>query len=321
MVHLEAALLLVLLGISAFFSAAEVAFLSMSRIRIHSLVERKVPGSESMARLRERRRRVIIVLLIGSNVANVSASALATEVALGTWGEEGLGIAIGVMTFLILTFTDIVPKSFATSNGERFMLLFSPVIEAFYWITYPFVIVFELINRLIPGVYSRATAIEQFTEDEVRSAVKLGAKHKSITEKEKVLIENVLAFEDRTVAQAMTPRSRAIALPADMTVAAAHRKAVWSGYSRFPVLSNERKPVGTVSVRMLGRALYDSPNASVRQVCWEPVIFRINEKAHKAFAKMQEKGRNIAIVVDEKDEFAGVVTLEDLLEEIVGEIK
>lgn len=321
MVHLEAALLIVLLGISAFFSAAEVSFLSLSRIRLHSLVERKARGAESLQRLRDSRRRVIIALLIGSNVVNVSASAIATELALGTWGEEGLGIAIGVMTFLILTFTDIVPKSFATSHGERFMLFFSPLIEAFCWITHPLVIVFEGINRLIPGVYSRATAIEQFTEDEVRSAVKLGAKHKSITEKEKELIENVLAFEDRTVAQAMTPKSRVIALPAEMLVATAHRKAVWSGYSRFPVLDKEKKPVGTISVRILGRALYETQDASVGQVCWEPVVFRQKEKAHHAFAKMQERGRNIAIVVDEKGEFAGVVTLEDLLEEIVGEMK
>ena len=321
MVHLEAALLIVLLGASAFFAAAEVAFLSTSRVRLHALLEKKAKGAASLARLREHRRKVIIALLIGNNIANIAASAIATSVALGIWGEQGLGIAIGVMTFLILTFGDIAPKSFATSNGERFMLFFSPAIEAYYWLCMPLVLLFDFINRLIPGVYSRATAIEQFSEEDVRSAVKLGAHHKSITQREKELIENVLAFEDRTVAQAMTPKNRVIALPAEMMVATAHRKAVWSGYSRFPVLNKERKPVGTVSVRILGRALYENPEISVGQVAWEPVILKQNEKAHHAFAKLQEKGRNIAIVVNEKGEFAGVVTLEDLLEEIVGEIK
>lgn len=317
----DAALLAVLLALSGFFSAAELAFLSISSVRLHALLEKKVPGAESLSRLREKRRRVIISLLIYNNIVNVSASALATSMAIGLYGEQGIGIAVGAMTLLILTFGDIIPKSIATTYGERIMLAVSPLIEVLYAISRPLVLVFDLINRIIPGVYSRATVVERFTEEEVRSAVKLGAAHKSISEKEKELIENVLEFNDRTVGEAMTPKSSVASLRADMLVATAHKKALDSAYSRFPVVDNEGKVVGTLSVKILGKAFYEHPDWTVGQVAWKPVIFRQTDKASNAFAHMQSVGRNIAIVQDDKARFVGVVTLEDLLEELVGELK
>jgi CBS domain containing-hemolysin-like protein len=293
----------------------------MSSVKLHSIVERKLPGSESLSRLRANRRRVIISLLIGSNIANVAASAIATSITIEIFGEAGIGIAVGVMSFLLLTFGDIAPKSAATSYGEKIALAFAPVMEIFYYLSYPLVIIFEAINRLIPGVYSRATGVEQFTEDEVRSAVRLGAKHKSISEAEHRLIENVLQFNDKPVSKAMTPKPSVVFMREEMGVKEAHKKAVDSKYSRFPVLSQDGRIIGTVSIKTLDKALYEHPEWELGQVCWEPVIVRANEKLHNSFAQLQSLGRNIAIVVDDKGEFAGVVTLEDLLEELVGEIK
>jgi putative hemolysin len=319
--YIEAAVLLALIGITAFFAAVEVAFLSISAVRVHALLEKKIPGAESVRRLREKRRRVIISMLIYSSIVNVSASAIATSISIGLFGENGLGIAVGVMTFLLLTFGEIIPKSFATTYGERIILATSPLIEFLYFISQPLVAVFDLINRMIPGVYSRATIVERFSEDEVRSAVKLGAQHKGITEKEQELIENVLEFNDRTVGEAMTPKSSVVSLPADMVVAAAHKKALDSAYSRFPVIDKEGNVVGTLSVKIIGRAFYEHPEWPLHKVVWKPVILKHTEKASNAFAHMQSIGRNIAIVVDDKGKFEGVVTLEDLLEELVGELK
>ncbi len=320
-IYLEAVLLVLLIGVSAFFAAGEVAFLSTSSVKLHSLLEKKAPGSESLARLRANRRRVVISLLIGSNVANVAASALATSIAIWLFGEAGIGVAVGVMSFLLLTFGDIAPKSAATTYGEKMALSFAPFIEVFYYFSYPLVVMFEAINHLIPGVYSRATGIEQFTEEEVRSAIKLGAKHKGISEKERELIENVLEFNDKPVSKAMTQKSSVASLPSSMIVTEAHRKAVSGNYSRMPVLDMQRKVLGVVSVKTLGRAVYEHPDWAVGQVCTKPVILRTTDKLHNAFATLQSLGRNIAVVVDERGDFAGVVTLEDLLEELVGEIK
>ena len=320
-VYLEALLLAAFVAVSAFFAAAEVAFLSLSSIRLHALLEKNVPGAESLARLRSNRRRVVVSILIGGNVANVAASALATSIAMGLFGEAGIGIAVGLMSFLLLTFGDIAPKSAATAYGEKTALLFAPAIEAFYFVSFPLVVVFEAINRLIPGVYSRATGIERFTEEEVRSAVALGAKHKGISERERVLIENVLEFNDRPVSRAMTPKSGVVTLPAGMPVPEAHRKAVSGPYSRLPVLDERKKVVGIVSVQTLGRAAYEHPGWTVGQACAKPVILRATDKLHDAFATLQSLSRNIAVVVNEKEEFAGIVTLEDILEELVGELR
>ena len=317
---LEAAGLMLFVGISAFFAAAEVSFLSMSAVRVHHLLEHKVPGAESLSRLRAKRRRVVVSLLIGGNVANVAASAIATSASIALFGDNGIGIAIGVMSFLLLTLGDIAPKSAATTYGESFALAFSPLIEAFYFASYPLVAVFEAINRLIPGVYSHATGIERFTEAEVRSAVKLGAKHKSISERAREFIENALEFDTKPVSKAMTAKGSVVSLPADMPVSEAYKKAVGSEHSRFPVIDGQNKVVGTVSEKLLGRAILQHPGWTAEQAAWKPVVFRETDKIHHAFDTLQSLGRNIAVVVDANGEFAGVVTIEDLLEELVGEL-
>ncbi|MFA6214688.1 MAG: CNNM domain-containing protein, partial [Candidatus Micrarchaeia archaeon] len=232
---LEFAVLIVMIALSAFFAACETSFLSISSLRVHALLEKRAPGAESLARLKQKRRRVLIALLISNNVANIAASAVATTISLALFADNGLSIAIGVMSFLMLTFGDIAPKSYATSYGEKIILVCAPLVEGLYYALYPLVIFFEFINHLIPGVYSRATGIERFTEDEVKAAVKLGATHKSISEKERQLIENVLAFNDKTVAHAMTPKARVVSFPSDMLVPDALQRATHSLYYRFPV--------------------------------------------------------------------------------------
>jgi len=317
---LDAAALLGLIAISAFFAACETSFLTVTRIRIHQLVEHGVPGALSLHRLRENRRRVLIALLIGNNVANIAASAVATTVALTIFGDQGLGIAIGVMTFLMLTFGDIMPKSFATSHGEKIILTCAPVVEAIYWLFTPLVIFFEFINHLVPGVYSRATGIERFTEDEVKAAVKLGAAHKSISEMERELIENVLEFNDKTVAHVMTPKSRVVHFNVGTKASDALHKAIHSMYYRFPVLKDD-SVLGTVNIRALAKATEDNPNWRVEQVLLPTVRVKSTDKLNDAFDHLQKANRHFSIVVDEKENFVGVLTMDDMLEELVGKIK
>ncbi|MFA4983107.1 MAG: CNNM domain-containing protein [Candidatus Micrarchaeia archaeon] len=317
---LQGVLLGALVGISAFFAASEVAFLSISPVRLHSLMERKAPGAECLMRLRANRRKVVISLLIGNNVANVAASAVATAMSMTLFGEAGLGIAVGITSFLLLTFGDITPKSAATTYGEKMALLFAPWIEATYKVCYPLVVFFERINMLIPGIYSRATGIERFTEEEVRSAVRLGAQHKSISESELSMIENVLAFNDLTVEHAMTPKARVLSFTAETTVKDALKQALSSNYTRFPV-TRKKEVAGTVSIRMLSQASFEQPGSCVGQYTLAPVKIRKDEKLNSAFAMLRKQGRKVAIVTDERDEMIGVVTLEDFLGELIGKTK
>ena len=309
-----------LIAISAFFAACETSFLSISPLRVHSLLEKRVSGTESLARLKQHRRRVLIALLIGNNVSNIAASAVATTVAIAFFGDQGIGIAIGMMSFLMLTFGDIAPKSFATSHGEKIILTCAPIIEGIYYAFFPLVIFFEFINHLIPGVYSRATGIERFTEDEVKAAVKLGATHKSITDKERELIENVLAFNDKTVAHAMTPKSRVVAFSSETLASEALHKAIHSSYYRFPVVK-DGSVIGTVNIRALAKASEDNPNWRLEKIVLPVVKVKSTEVLNEAFAHLQAANRHFSIVVDEKEAFVGVLTMDDMLEELVGKIK
>ena len=317
---LDAIAFAALICISAFFSACETSFLSMTRIRLHTLVEKGAPGSKSLQRLRENRRRVLIALLIGNNVANIAASAVATTLSLTLFGDQALGIAIGATSFLMLTFGDIAPKSFATNYGEAIILTCAPVVEGICWAFTPLVMVFEFINKMIPGVYSRATGIERFTEDEVKAAVKLGAAHKSISEKERELIENVLAFNDKTVAHVMTPKTQVVAFSAEALASDALHKAIHSLYYRFPVVAGGRV-LGTVNIRALAKAAESNPNWKVGQIVLPVVTVKSTDILNEAFAHLQAANRHFAIVVDAKGEFVGVITMDDMLEELVGKIK
>lgn len=316
----DVAILALMIVISAFFAACETSFLTVTRIRLHQLVERGAPGAQSLHRLRENRRRVLIALLIGNNVANIAASAVATTIAITLFGDQGLGIAIGLMSFLMLTFGDIAPKSLATTHGERIILACAPIVEAIYWLFTPLVIFFEFINRLIPGVYSRATGIERFTEDEVKAAVKLGAAHKSISEMERELIENVLEFNDKTVAHVMTPKARVVHFTVGTSAAEALHKALHSLYYRFPVVK-EGQVLGTVNIRALAKAVEDNPNWKVEQVVLPSVRVKNTDRLNDAFDHLQKANRHFAIVVDERENFVGVLTMDDMLEELVGKIK
>ncbi|VVC01353.1 Inosine-5'-monophosphate dehydrogenase [uncultured archaeon] len=321
-IYLESAILVILIIISAFFAASEVAFLSMSNVRFHTLQERGAAGVESLGRLRHNRRRVIIALLIGSNIANVAASVLATDITTNIFGPEtGLGIAVGLMSFLLLTFGDIAPKSAASTYGERMALGFAPIIEIFYWAAIPLVVFFEFVNRMIPGVYARPTGIERFSEDDLRSAVSLGAQHQSITLEEKQLIENVLEFDKKPLEQVMTPKVRVMTMATSDTVEHALEMDIESEYSRFPVLDTDGHMVGVVGTRTLARACKHKPGIRVAEVMTKPVLMHAAVKTHMAFHRLQKMGRNLAGVVDMQGRLVGVVTLEDLLEELVGEIE
>jgi putative hemolysin len=317
----EYPLLILLLAFLAFHSAAEVSFLSISSVKTQSLLEKNAPGAQTLARLRQNRRKVIIALLIAGTLISIAVSAIATSIAIDAFGEPGVGIAVGVMTFIILTFAEIAPKSAATTYGEKMALAFAAPLELLTFILSPLVLFFDFINHLIPGVYSKATRIEHFTEDEVRSAVRLGAKHKSITERERELIENVLELNDRRISQVMVSRAGVVTLNADSLVKDAHKKAVEYGYARFPVLGKKGEVLGVASMRTLGVAMHKDPLGWVAEHMRPVVNIPQDKTVSEAFHDLQKLGRNMGIVVDAHGKFVGIVTMEDLLAEIVGDFE
>ncbi|MFA5108299.1 MAG: CNNM domain-containing protein [Candidatus Micrarchaeia archaeon] len=314
--------ILLFIAIAAFFAAAEVSFLSISNIRMHTMIEKKANGAESLQRLKQNRRRVIIALLIGNNIASVAASVFATSMAITLLGSEaGIGAAVAMMSFLLIAFGDIMPKSAATTYGDKFILAVAPAIEVFCWVFTPLVLVFEAVNRLVPGIYSTATGIEKFSEEEVRTAVRLGAKHKSITEKEEKMIANVLEFDKKPVEAVMTPVSYVAMINAGTPVWSAFEIAAKNKHSRFPIVNEQGRAIGFVNLREIAMAMMTDPKTDCVHIAQKPLVFGPKERIHNVFERMQKAGKDISVVADSSQKMIGIVTIEDLLEELVGEIQ
>ncbi len=307
-----------LIALNALFSAVEVAFLTVSRIRLHRLLDRQAPGSAALARLKGKSNRTIIGILIGSNVAGVAASVLAADLAVRTFGDIGLGIATGVMTLLLLTLGEVTPKTLASQHAEAIILPFSAPLEALIFALSPAITAFDAFNHAVAGPH--AHTISKVTEEEVRAAVRLGVQDNAITATERHIIENVLHFNDKTVVQCMTPKSHAETFGPTQTAADAFQHALKARYSRFPVIQN-RKAVGIVTLKRLASAAQARKNLTVADCMHTPITYLPAKlAASDAFARMQHAGVNMAAVTDSKNRYVGLVTLEDLLEELVGEI-
>ncbi|MBI4360394.1 DUF21 domain-containing protein [Candidatus Micrarchaeota archaeon] len=307
-----------LLALSAFFSASEVAFLSVTRIQLQRLLDQKRPGAEALARLKTHPQRVIIAILIGNNVVNVGASVLAASVALELFGDAGLGLAAGVITFLILVFGEITPKALASTQAQAMALTFAPVLEVLQTVLTPLIFFFELIIQIVPGSYSRGGVV--VTEEEIKAAARLGVKDKAVSENERALIENVFLFSDKPVSHCMTPKNKTHVFTPDLHVDVALHKALQSPHSRFPVISGVN-PVGVITLKRLSHAVLHHSRDPVSKHMRPPVLIAQDKTASEAFSFMQAKGVNMAVVTGVRGGYVGVVTLKDLLEELVGEIQ
>ncbi len=317
-VELALVALLALVSANALFSACEVAFLTVSRIRLHRLLDRNAAGAESLARLKAHPERTIIAILIGSNVAGVAASVLAADIAVQLFGDIGLGIATGVMTLLLLTLGEVTPKTLASAHADDIALTVSPFLEVFQTFLSPLISTFDAFNRAVAGTHAKN--VVKLTEDEVRAVIQLGHQDAAITATERHYIENVLHFNDKTVAQCMTPKSRAVAFDPDWSASDALERVLSTAYSRFPVVQGTTA-LGVVTVKRLAAAARKNPGQTVNDCMRSPALLLPRTMlANVAFSRMQAEPANLAVVVDSENRYVGIIALEDLLEELVGEI-
>jgi len=317
---IEGISLFVLLCLSAFFSGSETALIALSRARADALAEAGRPGAQSLQQLKENPSRMLVAILIGNNLVNISASALATVLATRAFGSIGPGIAVGALTVVILIFGEITPKSLATRYSERISLAVAPIILVLVRITAPVSHVFEYFTRgaTNPGAGEDPTV----TESELISMAGYGEEEGTIEESEKRLIERAFAFTDLTAADVMTPRHKVFGLAADLTLTAAVDKLVDVPFSRIPLHGKDPDEiVGVVHVReLLSATLRMTSDRRLDQFSRAPYFIPEAQSLNDTIAALRQERNQLAIVVDEHGIMEGVVTLEDLMEELVGEI-
>ncbi len=324
MVQLELSLVALagLVVLSAFFNGVEVALVAISKTKLRHLINQNRRGSGSLAKLKSNPRRMLITIIIGNNVTNVTAAAVAADVATGILGNTGLGISIGIMTLLLLVFGEITPKTYSIHHSERISLRFARVILGMQYALYPFVRVLEIITT---GIFkaSRSEVKERpFSEAELRAALDIGVEEKVIEKHEREMIGDVLEFHDTTVEAIMTPRNRMLYLDTEMTVQDAVPLLKDIRFSRIPLTDGpEYKVTGIVLVRDVMQTEAKSGTVKLKDLARKPILVPKNARISSMLGVFQRRHAHMAIVVDEHGRTAGIVTLEDVLEELVGEIE
>lgn len=316
-------ILAALIVFSAIFSGSETALVSISNSKVDSLVAAKRAGSRFLKKLKKDPHKLLITILIGNNVVNIWASAFAAIIFTDYFSSNAVGIATGVMTLLILIFGEITPKSFAHQHTEAVSLFMARPIYYLQLILFPFVWCFGVIVRGVNHIFGNKKDMYSVTEGELLAMVNIGAREGAIEKQERELIENVLEFNDINVEDVMTPRVNIDALDIEMTIQEAVDYVKKHTHSRLPVFKgNVDNIIGIISIKTLLKYFDEhSPLRKLKNLELSmPLEVPHSKKINKLFREFQRKHVHLAIVIDEFGGTAGLVTLEDLLEEIVGEI-
>lgn len=322
-IGVDIALLIVLLFLSGFFSASEIALVSLSSYRVRHMVTEKRVCATHIKRLKDNPHRMLTTILIGNNVVNIGASALTTVVMLNMFESYAVGITTGVMTFLILVFGELTPKSIATRNNEKVAQVVAPVLWFMSIILSPLLFFFEKLTNVIMFLLGVKEADSSITEEEIKTIVEEAEEEGTIKEMEKEMIHNIFEFDDINTSEIATPRTDMVVIEAKKTVVDAVKLISRKKLSRIPVYAGHKDNiVGIVYVKDLLKYMSTAANKKkkISSVMKKPFFVPETKNVSNLLRLFQKRKEQMAIVVDEHGHVTGLITLEDVLEEIVGEI-
>jgi len=319
-VSFEVILFPILLFLSGFFSSSEAAILSITDARVRTLAESKVSGAKSLKKIIDTEEKTIITILIGNNLVNVAASAIATSMAIKIFGSMGVGIATGIVVFLLLIFGEVIPKYFATKNSEKVALAASRYLYIISIIFTPLTYCLSLISR---GIFKISNFGEDSTisEEELKEWINIGREEGAIEKVEKDIMDNVFKFADFMAKDVMTKKEKIVSIDVGSPIEKVLKCIIISGHSRIPLYENDvNNIVGVIHAKDLLPYLYAKEDISLKDIMRKPYYVSERRKVSKILTDLSG-GTQIAIVVNSKKEVVGVLTTEDILEEIVGEIQ
>ncbi|MDN7011563.1 HlyC/CorC family transporter [Methanoculleus sp. FWC-SCC3] len=316
----EIILFIVCLLLSGFFSSSEVALISVTRAKVRALLNQGRKGANALDTLKQSTDSLLITILIGNNIVNVAAASLATAIAIAIYGDVGIGIATGVTVILMLIFGEIGPKMYASRNTEKLALAVAQPILYLSRVLYPVLWVADRIKQQFafrPGVTEPVV-----TEEEIKEWIDVGEEEGTIEEEERDMLYSVLRFGDTTVREVMTPRIDVTMIEDVSTLESALTIFNETGFSRLPVYHEHiDNVIGLLNVKDVFSAVFrQQTSATVRNLMYEPYFVPESKKIDELLKELQVKKQHMAVVLDEYGSFAGIVTVEDMLEELVGEI-
>ena len=318
---IEILIFLILLVFSAFFAGSETAIFSVSRFKLHSLVKGEKTGAAALSRLKSNPNRLLATILVGNNLVNIFIASYATFLATTAFGSLGIGMATGATTIVLLILGDSLPKSLAAHRPAGVALFAAPILEIIGYFLYPAVTTLEAISTFFTKTFA-AGSVPLVSEEELKSVIAISEEAGLLGADAAEIMENVVEFEDVKVVEVMTPEISVVYLDGNKTLNEVMPTIVKTDYSRFPVFEgDEENIVGVFDIDFALREIQKrSWNTQVKELAVPPFIVPESKKVADLLSDFAKQKKKFALVVDEHGSFSGVASLEDILEEIVGDI-
>jgi putative hemolysin len=313
-------LFIICVVLSAFFSSSEVALISITRAKVRTLLNDGRKGSEALTELKEKPNRFLIAILIGNNIVNVAAAAIATAVMVSIFGDIGVGIATGVVVIILLFLGEIGPKIYAARNTERLALSVSTSVLYLTKFLSPVIWGIEKMTGRMgaPAAISEPTV----TEEEIKEWIEVGKEEGTIEQEEREMLYSVLEFADTMAREIMTPRVDVALIEDTQPLENAMQIFNETGFSRLPVYHDSvDNIIGILNIKdVFSTAFSGKGTIPIKDLMYDAFFVPETKKIDDLLKEMQVRKVQMAIVLDEYGSFTGIVTVEDILEELVGDI-
>ena len=317
--------LVVLLGLSAFFSGSETALMAISRLRLHRLSEVMPRRVAMVEKILENPERLIGTILLGNNLVNVAMSAIATVLAIMLWGEKGIIYVTVIMTLLILIFAEITPKVYAKYFNERVSLFVAPVMSVAMAVSKPVIGVITFISTeflLLIGIDVKKVKRPLFTEAELQSCIKMAWDDGTITADERSLLGRVFALNDMPVQEIMIPFNNMTVIDVESPINRVIDIVMKTGYSRFPVSQGERDNIiGFLHAKDMLKLIPSGRGGSVKKLIRPPYFIEVDKTIDAQLRSFQARRLHQAVILSKQGRPLGLITLEDIMEQLVGAIR
>ena len=319
---IQLVIVIILLSASAFFSSAETALMTSNKLKMRNLADNGDKRAAKVLKVTENTDKMLSAILIGNNIVNLTASSISTALTLKIFGSKLVGIATGILTFLILVFGEITPKNVASKNAENMALSYIGVISFLVTLLTPVIFIVNTVAKFVISIFNKnGDDNNAVTEEELRAMVEYSHEEGIIENEEKKMIVNVVDFGDTVAGDIMVPRVDMVMVDEKSSYEAILQVFREERYTRIPVY--EETPDNVIGILNVKDFLLieDKENFVMKELLREPLYTYEYKKTSALMMDMRKTGANIVIVLDEYGITAGLITLEDMLEEIVGEIR
>ena len=320
---IEVVSIVILIVLYALFSGLEIAIVGIRRSKVMRLYRKKVSGASALYKLKSNPSMMTSSVNLGNTLVNVASSVLAADVAIKLLDNQGVGVAIGIMTFVILIFGEIFPKTYSFIQSEKIALRFSPFLLAFTYVMYPFVWLLENLTKSFLRLIGGHTYPTPITEEDIHEVVDLGLSEKAIEKEEHRLVRKALEFDDKPIIDVMTPKKDIFSLDDKSMLSDVFSLIQSKGFSRIPVYSKTLENIIGIlhiwDIAKIPEKKYSTTR--IDKIIRNPLFVYSTEKISNLLVELKKNESHMAIVLDDDENLQGIITIEDLLEEIVGDIE